>query len=87
MLMYKDVSVFVYLFAGVLGTCAVSASTINVIIGLPLLSDLVGVDEYHQHCNQTDERHQHCCAQCCVDVRDKAPRGGTDRDVSDWFLS
>lgn len=66
------------------GTWAVGASTINVIIGLPLLGDLVGMDEYDQHCNQTDERHQHCCAQSCIDVRDKAPKA--DGQKGEWLI-
>lgn len=32
-------------------TCAVGPSAVNVIIGLPLLSNLVDVDEYNQHSN------------------------------------
>lgn len=66
-------------------TCAVGSSTVNVIIGLPLLSNLVGVDEYNQHCNQTDEGHQHRCRQGSIDVWDEAPRGWMD-SMSDRFL-
>lgn len=61
-------------FACKLGTCAVGSSTVNVVIGLPLMGNLVSVDEYNQHRNQTDERHQHRRAQSCIDVRDEAPR-------------
>lgn len=81
MLTYK-----IYVFGGLLGTCAVGSSAVNVVVGLPLLSNLVGVDEYDHHCNQTDERHQHRRAQSCIDVRDEAPRGGTDKNVSDWLF-
>lgn len=63
-------------FAASFTTCAVGPPAVNVVIGLPLLSDLVGVDEYHQHCNQTDERHQHRRTEGRVDVRDEAPKGG-----------
>lgn len=70
-----------------MGTCAVGSSAVNVVVGLPLLSNLVGVDEYDQHCNQTDERHQHRRAQSCIDVGDEAPRVGMDRKVSDWLFS
>ena len=80
-----SVCVFLYMFAGLSGTCAVGPSTIYVIISLPLLSNLVGMDEHDQHSYQTDERHQHGRAQSRVDVRDKAPRGETDRDVSVGF--
>lgn len=55
-------------------TCAVGPTTVKVIVGLPLLSDLVGVDENNQYCNKTDERYQDSRAQSCVDVWDKAPR-------------
>lgn len=78
MLTYRCIHlcVCVYVFPALLDTCAVGSSTVNVVIGLPLLSNLVGVDEYDQHCNQTDERHQHRRAQSCIDVRDEAPKGG-----------
>lgn len=66
-------------------TCAVGSSTVNVIVSLPLLSNLVGVDEYNQHCNQTDEGHQHSRRQGSIDVWDEAPRGGMD-SMSDCFL-
>lgn len=49
------------------------------------MSNLVGMDEYDQHCYQADERHQHCCGQSCIDVWDKAPRKAMDRSISDWF--
>lgn len=78
----KRCHVHVWAFAGLSRTCAVGPSTVNVIIGLPLLSNLVGVDEYDEHCDEADERHQHCRAQSCVDVWDEAPRGGMDRNVS-----
>lgn len=66
-------------------TCAVGSSAVNVIVGFPLLSNLVGVDEYNQHCNQTDEGHQHSCRQGSIDVWDEAPRGGMD-SMSDFFF-
>ncbi len=73
--------------AGLLGTCAVSSSAVNVVIGFPLLSNLVGVDEYDQHCHQTDERHQHRRAQSCIDVRDEAPRRATEIHEGLMFVS
>lgn len=76
--------VCVCVFAALLDTCAVGSSAVNVVIGLPLLSNLVGVDEYDQHCNQTDERHQHRRAQSCIDVRDEAPKGGRK---CEWLVS
>lgn len=66
--------VFVCVVTYLVFTCAVSPSTVNVIVGLPLLSNLVDVDEYNHHSNKTDERHQHCRAQSYIDVWDKAPR-------------
>lgn len=63
-------------FAASFTTCAVGPPAVNVVIGLPLRSNLVGVDEYDQHCNQTDERHQHRRTKGCVDVWDEAPKGG-----------
>lgn len=63
-------------------TCAVCPSTIHVIVGPPLLSYLVGVDKYNQHCNQADERHQHRCAKSCIDVWDEAPREEIQKYVS-----
>lgn len=80
---YWSVCVYVYVFGGLLGTCAVGSPAVNVVIVLPLLSNLVGVDEYDHHRNQTDEWHQHRRAQSCVDVRDEASRGGSFRNVSD----
>lgn len=65
----------------VIGTWTVGSSAVNVVVGLPLLSDLVGVDKYDHDCNQTDERHQHRCAQSCIDVWDEAPREGTGKIV------
>lgn len=66
-------------FAALFTTCAVGPPAVNVVIGLPLLSNLVGVNEYDQHCNQTDERHQHCRTKGCVDVWDEAPKGGRQK--------
>lgn len=84
---YLCVCVHGYVLGGLLGTCAVGTSAVNIIVGFPLLSNLVGVDEYDHHCNQTDERHQHRRAQSCIDVWDEAPGGGTDRNVSDHVKS
>lgn len=80
------VCVLLYMLAGLLGTCAVGPSTINVVVGLPLLSNLVGMDEHDQDCHQTDEGHQYRRAQSCVDVRDKAPRGGDRQKCECLFL-
>lgn len=79
--------VHVWAFAGLLHTCAVGPSTVNVIVGLPLLSNLVGVDEYDKHCDKADERHQHRRAESCIDVWDEAPGGGMDRNVSVFCFS
>lgn len=70
---------FDFVFVTLVSTWAVGPSAVNVIIGLPLLSDLVRVDEYDQYCDKTYERHQHCCAQSCIDIWDEAPKSG-DRD-------
>ncbi|TNN48876.1 hypothetical protein EYF80_040899 [Liparis tanakae] len=50
----------------------------DVVVRLPLQSDLVDVDEHHHDRDQTDERHQHRRAQSCVDVWDEAPGEGKD---------
>lgn len=73
-----------FVFNTLLSTWAVGPSAVNVIVGLPLLSNLVGVDEYDQHCDQTYERHQHCRAQGGVDVWDEAPKSG-HRDFCQCF--
>lgn len=77
-----DVYVCVCAFLNMSRTCAVGASAINIVVRLPLLSDLVGVDEHDQHCYQTDEWHQHSRAQSCVDVGDKAPGGRMDGNMN-----
>lgn len=66
---------FMCVFAALWDTCAVGSSAVNVVIRFPLLSNLVGVNEYDGHCDQTDEGHQHRRAQSGVDVGDEAPGG------------
>ena len=73
------------MFVTLLSTWAVGPSTVNVIVGLPLLSHLVGVDEHDQHRDQTYERHQHRRAQSGVDVWDEAPKSG-HRYLSMFFI-
>lgn len=66
---------FMCVFAALRDTCAVGSSAVNVVIRFPLLSNLVGVNEHDDHCDQTDEGHQHSRAQSRIDVGDEAPKG------------
>lgn len=54
-------------------TWAIGAPAVHVIVGLPLLCDLVGMDKHHQYPNQADERHQGCCTQSSIDIRNETP--------------
>lgn len=65
-------------------TSAVGPSAVNIIIGPPLLSDLVGVNEYNYHRNQADEGNQDRCAQSCIDVGDETSAGDKHRGGSEF---